>query len=125
MFFYLTLSSDGCNETYSGNHSGDFTIELNQTLDMRSQPWEVALVDMIYTGQAFPNVSNKDSLITLNVLGKPKFHNDYIITYEQTFNLWLSFKSWIDGKEYFKPKVYLTKKHYSWLTFIEEIKYIC
>ena len=54
MSFYLTLSSDGCRDAFPNNHGGDFMVRLEHALDMRGDAWEVALVDMMYTGQAFP-----------------------------------------------------------------------
>src|SRR5271156_6190150 len=93
MSFYLTLSSDDSKNTFPNNHGGDFKVQLQHTLDLRSEPWEVALVDMIYTGQAFSNLTTEDSLITLQVSGKPVFDNDYIIPYDKMMNLWVSYKS--------------------------------
>ena len=82
MSFYLTLSSDGSKDTFPNNHGGDFSVQLQHTLDLRSEPWEVALVDMIYTGQAFPNLPIEDSVVTLKVSGKPAYENNYFITYD-------------------------------------------
>jgi hypothetical protein len=92
MSFYLMLSSDGCKETFMNNHGGDFTVQLDKTLDMRGESWEVALVDMIYTGQAFPNLPVEDVEITLKVEGKPQYENQYFITYDQTMDLRLTLK---------------------------------
>ena len=87
MSFYLTLSSDTSRDTFPNNHGGDFKIQLDHVLDMRSQPWEVALVEMQYTGQAFPNLSTENSKVTLQASGKPEFQNDYIITWDQASDL--------------------------------------
>src|SRR3977135_4506793 len=75
MSFYLTLSSEGSKETFPTNQGGDFKVQLDRTLDMRGQCWEVALVEMIYTGQAF--LSIEDSQVTLKASGEPQFENDY------------------------------------------------
>ena len=80
MSFYLTLSSDGTKEMFRNNHGGDFRVQLDHILDMRSQAWEVALVEMIYTGQAFPNIPTQDSVVVLNATDKSQFENDYILT---------------------------------------------
>src|ERR1700722_10613936 len=90
MSFYLMLSSDGCRDIFPANQGGDFKVQLDKTLDMRSHDWEVALTEMIYTGQSFPNLSTEDARITLKARGKPEYENQYIITYEQTFSLWIS-----------------------------------
>ena len=55
------------------NQGGDFKVQLDRTLDMRGQSWEVALVEMIYTGQAFPNLSIEESQVALKASGKPQF----------------------------------------------------
>ena len=132
MSFYLTLTSDGSKGTFPANHGGDFKVQLDQTLDMRSQPWEVALVDMLYTGQAFPNLPTDDSQVTLKAGGKPKFENDYFITYDQTLDLWLKF--WLErrspdstlGRILLKhASFYLPRQHYSWPAFVDTLKFLC
>ena len=89
MSFYLTLTSDGNSDTFPANHGGDFKVQLDQTLDMRHHNWEVALVEMLYTGQTFPNLSVDDTHITLKTGTNPKYDNDYFLTYDQTLDLWL------------------------------------
>lgn len=129
MSFYLTLTSDGCRETFPSNHGGDFKVQLDQTLDMREHPWEVALVEMIYTGQAFPNLPIEDSQVTVKASGKPQFENDYIITYDQTLYLWLEFKLEKrigTARELIKKKlIQLPRQHYSWTSFATTLKSLC
>ena len=125
MSFYLMLSSEGSKSTYPNNQGGDFKIMLDNALDMKSEQWEVALVEMSYSGQTFPNMSTEDSSITIQRWGKPEFENDYIITYEQTYDLWVQFT--------LKPiygfvvtvktlKVEFPRQHYSWTSFKEYFK---
>src|SRR3981189_98875 len=132
MSFYLTLSSDGCKETFPANHGGDFKVQLDNTLDMRGQPGEVALVDMLYTGQAFPNMPIADNQVTLKGSGKPQFENDYFITFDQTLDLWLTFKSERlspgspGGRRVVKyADFYLPRQHYSWTAFVDTVKRLC
>lgn len=131
MSFYLMLSSDGSRDTFPANHGGDFKVQLDHTLDMRSEPWEVALVEMMYTGQAFPNISSEDSLITLKMSGKPQFENDYFITYDAALDLWLSFKTekfmGVGAKrETVKNvKIDLPRQHYTWESFVETLTRLC
>jgi hypothetical protein len=127
MSFYLTLSSDGCKDTFPRNHGGDFKIQLEHTLDMRGSKWEVALVEMMYTGQAFPNLSIEDSEVRLRACGKPIFENDYIITYDETFQLWISLKSErrLVPQSTKTTNIYLPKQHYSWSLFVETLKRLC
>jgi len=92
MSFYLTVTSSGSSDIFSDNQGGDFKVQLDHTLDMRSDPWEVALVDMIYTEQVYPNLPIEEEQVQMKVSGRPEFENDYFITYDQTLDLWLSFK---------------------------------
>ena len=126
MSFYLMLSSDGSKSTYPTNQGGDFKIMLDNVLDMKSQPWEVALVEMSYIGQTFPNMSTECSSINIQTWGKPEFENDYIITYEQTYDLWIQFTlktkiGHLDG--FIKTlKVEFPRQHFSWTSFKEILK---
>ena len=61
-------------------------MQLDHILDMRLQAWEVALMEMMYTGQAFPNIPTQDSVVVLKATDKPQFENDYILTFDQTIN---------------------------------------
>lgn len=133
MSFYLTLSSaDGSKEMFRNNHGGDYRVQLDHILDMRSQCWEVALMEMIYTGQAFPNIPTQDSVVTLKASDKPQFENDYIFTFDQTINMWISFTAERHnptvpgGRERLKDvQIYLPQQHYSWTTFVETLKRLC
>ena len=132
MSFYLTLSSDGTKEMFRNNHGGDFRVQLDHILDMRSQAWEIALVEMIYTGQAFPNIPTQDSVVVLKATDKPQFENDYILTFDQTINFWISFTaerynpSAPGGRDRLKDVlIYLPRQHYSWTTFVETLKRLC
>jgi hypothetical protein len=124
MSFYMTLSSDGCKDAFPNNHGGDFMVQLDKILDMRGYTWEVALVEMIYTGQAFPNLGIEDSQITLKVSGKPQYENDYIITYDQVPSMRLSFSKELNHfpNTLKTCDINLPLKHYSFPTFIETLK---
>ena len=103
-------------------------VQLEHALDMRGDAWEVALVDMMYTGQAFPNLLIEDSQVTLKVSGRPQFENDYIITYDQSLNLSLTFSSERrNSPEANKRSVEIRfpKQHYSWTSFIETLRNLC
>jgi hypothetical protein len=127
MSFYLTLSSDGGRDTFPNNHGGDFTVQLDKILDMRAHSWEVALVEMIYTGQAFPNMGIEDSQVTLKASGKPLFENDYIITFDQAIDLWISFSkeryNVVGSKK--SNHFNLPLQHYSWITLVETLQKLC
>ena len=123
MSFYLTLSSDTSRDTFPNNHGGDFKIQLDHVLDMRSEPWEVALVEMQYTGQAFPNLSTDNSQVTLQASGKPEFQNDYIITWDQASDLELIANQYPTSHWMAPPhktaRINFPRKHYSWTSFVE------
>src|SRR5271156_2673975 len=127
MSFYLTLCSDGSRDTFPNNHGGDFTVQLDKILDMRAYTWEVALVEMIYSGQAFPNLGIEDNQIILKSSGKPQFENDYIITHDQAVNLWISFSKEILHVPYTQKSCYiqLPLQYYSWSTFVETLTRLC
>jgi len=125
MSFYLTLSSDGCKETFPNNHGGDFKIQLDRTLDMRLHAWEVALTDMIYTGQSFPNLLDGLNQVTLKATGKPTFENHYFITYDQTLDLHLTFKLDDVGIVRKYADFYLPRQHYTWATFVDTFRKLC
>jgi hypothetical protein len=125
MSFYLMLSSDGCRDIFPTNQGGDFKVQLDRTLDMRSHDWEVALVEMIYTGQSFPNISTEDAQITLKASGKPEYENQYIITYEQTFSLWISMTMSKGGEKIKHSRIHLPRQHYSWTTFKDALRKAC
>lgn len=124
MSFYLTLSSDTSRDTFPNNHGGDFKIQLDHVLDMRSEPWEVALVEMQYTGQAFPNLSTDNSQVTLQASGKPEFQNDYIITWDQAYDLEIIVNQYPSQSAWIPPprktaRINFPRKHYSWTSFVE------
>ena len=79
---------------------------------------------MIYTGQAFPNLAIEDSEVTLKVSGKPKFENDYFLTYDQMMDMWISFRKdrhRVPNSVTYS-RIYLPRQHYSWTSFIETLK---
>jgi len=69
MSFYLTLSSHDNNSIKSFN-GGDFTVQLYNIIDLKTDEWEVALVEMSYSGQNFHNLPTDSSIITVRDLTK-------------------------------------------------------
>src|SRR5271154_4941495 len=124
MSFYLTVSSDASKDTFPNNHGGDFKVQLDHGLDMRSQPWEVALVEMAHVGQAFPNLSTQNSVVNIRASGTPPFENDYIITWDQALELSVEVKRGPVQYLMGVPKsqyVWFSfpRQHYSWASFKE------
>ncbi len=81
------LSSSGSHNP--NDHGGDFKVTLYHVLDMKTEAWEVALVEMSYNGQTFPNLSSENSEVSIRAYGKPEFENDYIIPWDQAIDLYV------------------------------------
>ena len=92
MSFHLMLSSEAGKDTYPENHGGDFKVLLNRTIDCKTEAWEVALLEMSLTGQAFPNIPSDKASITVRSFGRPIWENDYIITYAKIFDTYATFR---------------------------------
>ena len=69
MSFYLNLTSNDSDYIYHHNHASDFFVELNEPLELHGE-WKVALADISYCDQRFPNIKRKDGLITVKLPGK-------------------------------------------------------
>src|SRR2546428_13135266 len=137
MSFYLMLSSEGSRAVNPNFHGGDFNLQLDSAIDLRSEPWEVALSEISYTGQAFPNMNPEEKLVTLSYSGTPWYENDYVVTHgEMTEPLTAGF--FMVDKDYTVRNAILSKdernkltpatfrdkfefdmprKHYSWTLF--------
>ena len=126
MSFHLMLSSEAGKDTYPENHGGDFKVLLNRTIDCKTEAWEVALLEMSLTGQAFPNIPSDKASITVRSFGRPIWENDYIITYAKIFDTYATFRytKVIEGGQMtdIKPIVVkLPQRHYNLRTFKEAL----
>lgn len=65
MSIYVNLRSSECKDIYSKNHGGNFSIELNEPLRLQGG-WEVALAEMTYHAQAFPNLPAQYATVTVS-----------------------------------------------------------
>src|SRR5437773_4848799 len=126
MSFYLSLSSKGSKDVFPNNHGGDFQSLLNHPLDLQTDAWEVALVEMTYSGQTFPNIQSEETLVTLRYNGRPPFNKDYVISYEQSLKLSVTFGLYAVDCE--SPLVYtkirevhiqFPPQNYTWLNFTD------
>ena len=116
MSFYLTLSSHDNNSIKSFN-GGDFTVQLYNIIDLKTDEWEVALVEMSYSGQNFHNLPTDSSIITVRAPHKAvPFENDYLITYDQAMDLWIKIGEGSD-----EVMIKIPRQHYNWRTFKETI----
>ena len=62
--YYHRISSDASLDTHPHNHGGDFTIEFYEQLYFPGK-WEVALAEMAYYGQMFPNILHEQGEISI------------------------------------------------------------
>ena len=126
MSFYLSLSSRGSKDVFSNNHGGDFQTLLNHPLDLQTDAWEVALAEMTYSGQTFPNIQPEETLVTLRYNGRPPFNKDYVISYEQSLKLSVTFGLYAVDCEspltYTKIRevhIQFPPQNYTWLNFTD------
>lgn len=124
MSTYIYLRSSECKDVYPKNHGGNFTIELNEPLRLDGGVWEVALAEMTYYAQAFPNLPPEYNEI--KVTRTERLDDVY-----HTMNLDFSIHTWVlyNGdwhhsdygeldKETHVPFIsHLPKKNYDWEDF--------
>jgi len=71
MSFYVNLSSSHSTDIHPQNYGGDFQVELTEPLHFdENDPWEVALAEMTYDAQGFPNIPEEYSEIKIVALNR-------------------------------------------------------
>src|SRR5271167_2046583 len=129
MSIYVNLRSSECKDIYAKNHGGNFQIELNEPLRLYGA-WEVALAEMTYHSQAFPNLPAAHSAVEVTL-------KEQLQVYD-TKDKDLSIKLWVvqndvwvlpDNAEIPEesrvPHVYsLPKKNFDWEEFKEAVSAI-
>src|SRR5271156_6845609 len=76
MSFYVNLSSKDSVDIHPQNYGGDFQVELaNPMVFHEDDPWEVALTEMTYDAQGFPNVPVEFSQVKLEALNQHELYN--------------------------------------------------
>ena len=71
MSFYVNLSSSHSTDIHPQNYGGDFQVELAEPLHFdENDPWEVALAEMTYDAQGFPNIPEEYSEIKIVALNR-------------------------------------------------------
>ena len=65
--FYLTLLSDGSLKTFPQNTQSSFTVRLDHPINIESEKWEVALVELI-TPSRVNNISENNNFFFLSFL---------------------------------------------------------
>src|SRR5271167_1506057 len=76
MSFYINLSSTDSADIHPQNYGGDFQVELpNPMIFDEHDPWEVALAEMTYDAQGFPNIPVDYSEIKLEALNRDEVYD--------------------------------------------------
>ena len=123
MSYYVNLRSSECKDVYPKNHGGNYTIELNEPLRLDGGPWEVALAEMTYHTEPFPNVPKEHSTVKVTL-------NEQLQVYD-TRDLNFNIKIWVrhnnnwlfsDSLEIplenrYPHVITLPKKNYDWEDF--------
>src|SRR6266849_8673668 len=87
--FYLTLNSDGSQDTHPTNSGGNFVIELYEELHMQGL-WEVALVEMSYFGQHFPNLTSDYNKLEVSSKVQDAYQKDFVIHYHELDDIYVT-----------------------------------
>src|SRR5438477_6659795 len=123
MSYYVNLRSSECKDVYPKNHGGNYTIELNEPLRLDGGPWEVALAEMTYHAEPFPNLPKEQSTVKVTL-------NEQLQVYD-TRDLNFNIKIWVrhnnnwlfsDSLEIplenrYPHVITLPKKNYDWEDF--------
>ena len=125
MSFFINLTSNQSDHIYPNNIPSDFYAELYEPLELEEE-WEVALADISYCGQKFPNIKRKDGLVTLRLPGKRKM-GEIVVTYMQSVNMYITVEAMFrkalgETNEYnVLGEIYLRNSHYTWDDFKDEL----
>ena len=118
-----------CAGIHSQNYGGDFQVELAAPLlfDERD-PWEVALAEMTYDAQGFPNVPPEYSQVKLEALNRDNVYDAMEMDLSITAYLQIKKKVWhkSDSEKIRErdriSKYILPKKYYTWEGFKDAVK---
>ena len=129
MSFYLNIRSTDSLDIFPNNYGGDFQVELSTPLHFdENDPWEVALVEMMYEAQPFPNIPAEYSHFTIEHLNKDKFFNTKDLDFSisaiirvTTYGIWRDSNSELLPEYRRFPKYVLPRKNYTWEGFKAEI----
>ena len=129
MSFYLNIRSTDSLDIFPNNYGGDFQVELSTPLHFdENDPWEVALVEMMYEAQPFPNIPAEYSHFTIEHLNKDKFFNAKDLDFSisaiirvTTYGKWWDSNSELLPEYRRFPKYVLPRKNYTWEGFKAEI----
>jgi hypothetical protein len=122
MSIYINLRSSECRDIYPNNHGGNFKIELNEPLRLHGA-WEVALAEMTYHSQSFPNLPKEHNTVEVYLKEPLEVYDTrnldlYIRTYVIMKDRWqYSDYFEIEYPMHFPSRLDMPKKNYSWEDF--------
>src|SRR6266566_1723143 len=129
--FYEYIDSDTSKDTHPNNHGGNFLVQLQENMYLPGQ-WEVALVEMSYRGQNFPNISQNNLKVVLYHNGKRSYLIKFIATYDEIYDCYfvtsniykkdLKVQRGALAFQWENERIHqLEKKHYTWNSFKQMI----
>ena len=93
--FFLSISSDaGRSEVQNGGH---FIVDLHNEIRMPRGEWEMALMEMSYYNQAFPNIPNTSGYVTVSCPITPFTNFNYVVTYPAIEKFWFRLEKGGEG----------------------------
>ena len=116
MSFFVNLTSNQSDHIFPNNHPSDFYAELYEPLELEEE-WQVALADISYCGQRFPNIKRNEGIVTLKLPGKQTF-GEIVVTYMQCDDIYIKVdvNKEIGGSTDYNnlEKIGIRRSHYSW-----------
>ena len=122
--FFLSVSSDAARgDTRNGGH---FIVDLHNEIRMPRGQWEMALMEMSYYNQSFPNIPNSTGHVTVLSPITPYTEFNYVISYPIIQNFFFRFEiggpgNWRTLQEYTFP----ARHHsiYDLYRYVEGVRY--
>ena len=122
MSIYVNLRSSESKDYYSKNHGGNFKVELSEPLRLPGS-WEVALAEMTYHAQAFPNLPVEHSSVKVTLKDWLRVYDTrdksfYIRTWVHSNGKWIkSDSAELPAESWFPHICSLPPKNYDWEDF--------
>ena len=116
--FYHVLDSESNSSTRENNHGGDFTVDLHDELLLAGN-WEVALAEMTYYGQHFPNLLHEHGEVSIS-RDEKRYSTDFVVEFahvhDMTITTWTRdmhrSSAWVQHRWFA-----FQRRHYTWNQF--------
>src|SRR5277367_4009048 len=83
--FYHVLDSESNSSSRENNHGGDFTVDLHDELLLAGN-WEVALAEMTYYGQHFPNLLHEHGEVSIS-RDEKRYSTDFVVEFAHVHDM--------------------------------------